>query len=128
MTDTGIYATTTQVLNKCGSGASTYFGTEAKINDYISQAEGVVNVICRKVFADSSGAFVALPATTRGILTDCAASIAAINVITADMREGGNTKTEMEDRIVVLRDAALRDLSILRDKKMQDFVMTGVEN
>ena len=126
MADTGVYATTAQVQYKVGSGASTIANAETALNEYIGQAEGVINVLCRKVFASTSGAFVALPAGTRGMITDAATNLAAIYAISYDM--AGRSRGEMEDRIVILRDGFLRDISILRDKKMQDFVTSGVEN
>jgi hypothetical protein len=50
--------------------------------------------------------------------------IAAIYAIEYDL-SGFTTRTEAEDMINILRDAALRGLSILRDKKTQTFLMTG---
>ena len=127
MTDTGIYATTAQVQRKVGSGASVISNTEAYINDYIWQAESVINVLCRKVFASTSGAFAALPSTTRGMITEVASNLAAIYILQNDMK-GFGVRAYPEDSIVVLRDAFLRDISILRDKKVQDFISSGVEN
>ena len=127
MTDTGIYATTAQVQRKVGSGASVISNTEAYINDYIWQAESVINVLCRKVFASTSGAFAALPSTTRGMITEAASNLAAIYILQNDMK-GYGVRAYPEDSIVVLRDAFLRDISILRDKKVQDFISSGVEN
>jgi len=126
MADTGIYATTVQIQNKAGSGANVVARAEAVTNDFIAQAESVINVICRKVFAATSGAFAALPSGTRYILTDATSNLAAIYVINYSMSLIG--RGEAEDRIVVLRDGFLRDISILRDKKLQNFITSGVEN
>jgi hypothetical protein len=38
---------------------------------------------------------------------------------------GFTSRVEAEDMINILRDGALRGLSILRDKKAQQFLMTG---
>jgi len=126
MADTGIYATTAQIERKAGSMANVVAVAETATNDYIAQAESVVNVLCRKVFASSSTAFAALPATTRGILTDATANLAAIYAINYQMSPIG--RGEAEDRVVILRDGFLRDISLLRDKKIQDFLSSGVEN
>jgi len=64
-----------------------------------------------------------LNADVKNILKEVTSCLCAINVIMWDM-SGYNSRTEAEDMINVLRDTALRDLSILRDKKNQDF-MTG---
>jgi len=50
-----------------------------------------------------------------------ASNLAAIMVIQYDF-SGFTSRIEAEDMINVLRDAALRGMSILRDKKQQDFI------
>ena len=126
MADTGIYTSGTVVAYKAGSRASSYALAEAYTNEFIAEAESEINILCRKVFADSSTAFTALPSTTKGILSKATANLAAIDVINYDL--SGIGRGEAEDRVVILRDAALRDISILRDKKTQDFLSSGVEN
>ena len=49
--------------------------------------------------------------------------MAAIYVIQYDM-SGYTSRVEAEDMVNILRDAALRGLALLRDKKVEDF-MTG---
>ena len=70
---------------------------------------------------DHSDAASALNATVRGILIDTGACLAAIEGISWDM-SGFTSRIEAEDMINVLRDIALRNMSILRDKKNQTFV------
>lgn len=126
MADTGIYTSGTVVAYKAGLNASATASAEAYTNEFIAQAESTINVICRKVFAANSAAFSALPSTTKKILSEAASNLAAIYVINYSM--AGASRGEMEDRIVILRDALLRNISILRDKKYQKFLDTGVEN
>ena len=127
MGHTGIYVPTLlEFQYKCGARASATYIAEAYANSFIAQAESVINLICRKVFAVDTAAFTALPATTKQILTEAASNLAAIYAIQGDMSAIG--RGEAEDRIVVLRDAFLRDISLLRDKKLQGFLMTGVED
>jgi hypothetical protein len=57
----------------------------------------------------------------KSILKGVGSDICAIYVIQWDM-SGFTSRIEAEDMINVLRDAALRGLSILRDKKTQDFI------
>lgn len=118
MADTGIFCTTAEVERKAGAGASATSVAEAYTNDYVAQAEGLINSICRYNFSDNYGS---LNVDVKTILKEVASNLAAIYVISYDM-SGYTTRTEAEDMINVLRDGALRGLSILKDKKVQEFV------
>lgn len=118
MADTGIFATTTEVQRKAGANASTTSNTEAYINDFISQAESLINCICRYNFSDN---YSSLNADVKGILKEVASNLAAIYVIQYDL-SSFDTRIEAEDMINILRDGALRGLAILKDKKVQDFI------
>jgi len=120
----GVYATLLEYSYKCGANVAAATQAEAFVNAYLNQAEALINCAARKVFAIDAAAFALLPATTRHLLTETATNIAAIYAITYDM-SGFTSRVEAEDMINVLRDAALRGLSILRDKKTQQFLMTG---
>lgn len=125
MAFTGIYVQSIfEFEYKCGEGASLLATSEAYANSYIEQAESVINMVCRKVFAVDSAAFAALPDTTKHILTEVASNLAAIYAIQYDM-SGFSSRIEAEDMINILRDAALRGLSLLRDTKQQDFLPKG---
>ncbi len=118
MADTGIFATTAEVARKAGANASATSKAEAYVNDYMTQAESLINCVCRFNFSD---AYAGLNADVKGLLKEAASNIAAIYVIQYDM-SGFTSRIEAEDMINVLRDAALRALSLLRDKKVQDFI------
>lgn len=118
MADTGIFATTDEVERKAGLGASSISITEAYVNDYMSQVEAQINSACRFNFSDNYGS---LNADTKGILKEVASNLAAIYVISYDM-EGYTTRIEAENMINILRDAALRNISLLKDKKVTDFI------
>jgi len=125
MSHTGIYVPTiAEFQYKCGLGVSILASSEPYANSFISQAESVINMICRKVFATDTAAFTALPSTTKGILTEVASNLAAIYAITYDM-SGYSSRIEAEDMINILRDGALRGLSLLRDQKQKDFLPKG---
>ena len=127
MTFTGIYVPTIgEFTNKCGEGVSTVSIAEAFANSYIEQAESLINMLSRKVFAVDAAAFTALPATTKHMLTEVASDIAAIYAISYDM-SGYSSRIEAEDMINILRDAALRGLSLLRDYKQIDFLPKGTK-
>ena len=118
MADEGIFCTTAEVLRKAGANASATSTAEAYTNDFVAQAESHINCMCRYNFSDN---YTSLNADTRDILKEVASNLAAIYCIQYDM-SGFTTRIEAEDMINVLRDAALRGLSILRDKKTQDFL------
>ena len=115
---TGIFCTIAEVERKAGANCSAVSKAEAYVDDYTTQAESLINVLCRFNFSD---AYAGLDADVRGILKEVASNLAAIYVISYDM-SGFTTRTEAEDMINILRDGALRGLSILRDKKAQDFI------
>ena len=125
MAHTGIYVPTiAEFQYKCGDGVSTLSSSEAYANSYIEQAESLINMVCRKVFAADTAAFTALPDTTKHMLTEVASNLAAIYAIQYDMSNYAS-RIEAEDMINILRDAALRGLSLLRDQKQKDFLPKG---
>ena len=113
MADTGIFATTAEVQRKAGAGASSTSNVEAYINDFMTQV-----VSCRYNFSDN---YASLNVDVKGILKEVASNLAAIYVIQYDM-SGYTTRIEAEDLINILRDGALRGLSLLRDRKAIDFI------
>jgi len=121
MADTGIFATTEEVQRKAGENASATSNTEAYINDYMTQVESEINALCRYNFSDN---YSTLNVDTKNILKEAASNLAAIYVIQFDL-SGFNSRIEAEDMINVLRDGALRAMSILRDKKVQDFIINS---
>ena len=118
MVDTGIFATTAEVERKAGANVSAVSKAEAYVNDYMTQVESTINAVTRFNWSD---AYAGLNTDTKGILKEVASNLAAIYAIQYDM-SGFTTRIEAEDMINVLRDAALRGLSILRDKKVKEFM------
>ncbi len=118
MVDEGIFATTAEVERKAGANASATSKAEAYVNDYMTQVEAFINVATRKNFSD---AYSALNVDVKGVLKEIASNLAAIYVIQYDM-SGYTSRIEAEDMVNILRDAALRGISILRDKKMETFM------
>lgn len=105
---------------KAGANVNIAFtGTSAQANwdQLIHQAESLLHVATRW---NISGAFGSLSGDVVDILDETASNLAAIYAIQYDM-SGYTTRTEAEDMINVLRDGALRGISLLRDKKQQDF-------
>jgi hypothetical protein len=119
MGHTGIFATSDEILVKAGENYDTSI-TEARINALCLQVESLINVVCRYNFSD---AYAGLNADVKGLLSEAASNLVAIYIISFNMA-GFTSRTEAEDMINILRDGALRALSLLKDKKAQDF-MTG---
>lgn len=118
MADTGIFATTAQVGYKAGANASATSKSEAYVNNYMFQAESFINSACRYNFSDN---YSSLNTDTKGILQEAASNLAAIYVIQYDM-SGFTSRIEAEDMVNILRDAALRCIALLKDKKTTDFI------
>jgi hypothetical protein len=85
----------------------------------MTQVEAHINVITRKNWSD---AYSGLNVDIKGLLKEIASNLAAIYVIQYDM-SGYTSRVEAEDMINILRDAALRGLALLRDKKIEDFMV-----
>jgi hypothetical protein len=122
MVDTGIFASNAQVARKAGANVNTTSIGSDYTNQYLSEAESYINSVCRFNFSD---VYDSLNDDTKKILQECASNIAAIYSITYDL-SGYTSRIEAEDMINVLRDAYLRDLQVLRDKKVSDFVREEV--
>jgi len=118
MADTGIFATTAEVIRKAGANASSVSAVEAYINDYMTQVEAFINSWTRINYSDT---YSALNVDVKGLLKEAASNLAAIYVIEYDM-SGFTSRSEAESMITILRDRAMAALSILRDKKTTDFV------
>jgi len=113
----GIFCTEAEIDQRTGANVSASFTAVMKTAAALAM-ESTINVYCRYNFSDN---FATLNADVKYILSDIAASLIAIQAIAYDM-SGYTSRTEAEDMINILRDAVLRGLSILRDKKQQDFI------
>lgn len=118
MADAGIFAEDADILLRVGAGAAAAVKVAGWFDTIILDVEAIINCLTRYNWSDKFGA---LNADVQGILTDTAACLAAIEGISYDM-SGYTDLIEAEDVITVLRDIALRNMSILRDKKTQDFM------
>lgn len=117
MADTGIFATTAEIVRKAGYNASSVASAEAYTNDFIAQAESEINAATRFNWTD---VYSTLNDDVKGILKEAASNLAAMYVIQYDM--GSIGRREAADRINVLRDSYIRCIAILRDVKSQTFV------
>ena len=113
-----IMTTEAEIKQKSGANVNAAFDTTMMTAANI-RAESTCNVIARYNFSDT---YATLNADVKGLLSDICSSLVAIEAISYDM-SGYTSRTEAEDMINILRDGALRGLSILRDKKVQTFII-----
>ena len=124
----GLFATSAECIAKAGTAYDSTNVDEAMINAFCLQAESVINCMCRFNWSNQFSA----PATTAllpamwHMLGEVESDLVGIYMIEANMEGLAATKYPSrivaEDMINVLRDAALRGISILRDKKTQAFI------
>ena len=121
MADAGQFAKDADILLRVGENASATVRAAGWFDTIILDVEAVINVITRFDWSTADTAST-LNATVRGILIDTGACLAAIEGISYDM-SGFSSRTEAENMINILRDIALRNLSLLRDQKVKDFII-----
>jgi hypothetical protein len=121
MGDEGTFCTTAEVERKAGASCSATSKAEGYTNQYVQEAEGLICAAARYDFVTN---YASLSTIGKEMLRELASCLAAIYVISYDM-SGFTTRSEAEDMINILRDAALRGLSLLRDKKVVDFIIGG---
>jgi hypothetical protein len=118
MAFTGIMVTEAQIDQKTGAGVSASW-TDTMKTQAVLQAENLVNVTARYNFSDVWAG--TLNADVKSFLTEIVASLVAIEGVAYDM-SGYSSRVEAESKVNILRDAALRGLALLRDKKVVDFI------
>jgi hypothetical protein len=116
--DTGIFATTAQVGYMAGANCSATSKAEAYTNFYMYCAESYINSETEKNWSD---AYASLNVDVKGILSLCASSLAAIEVIRYDM-SGFTSRAEAELMIKVLYRRAMDCIKTLKTKTNNDFI------
>lgn len=122
------FCTSGQCIFKAGKGVDENFYSGsfvqtgekggAIVENLISGAESLINSAIRYNFSDN---YTTLNQDTKLILQEVASNIVGIYMVQYNFASY-TSRVEGEDIINVLRDATLRGLSILRDKKVQDFI------
>lgn len=118
MADTGIFATTAEVQRKAGANANVVSNTEIFINDFMTQAESLINAKTRKNWSD---AYSTLNVDVKGILKMAASARAAMMVIQYDM-SGFASRTEAETMLDVLDDEYNKAIAELKRKEVETFM------
>lgn len=118
MADTGIFATTAEVSRKAGANASATSNVEAYINDFMTQAESLINSTVTFNFSD---AYSGLNVDVKGILKMAASAKAAQSVINFDM-SGFTSRQEAIMMLNVLENDYDSAIAALKEKNKQDFM------
>ena len=121
MADLGIYCKNANIIARAGSGASATSAASTWTDTVVLDAEAVINVMTRKVWAVDAAAYAALSAAVKQILMDAAACYCAIYVIMYDM-SGYSSRAEAQTMIDVNYNNFIRNIKVLEDLKMQDFI------
>jgi hypothetical protein len=101
-----------------GQNASTVSASELFINDYMTQAESLINAQTRTNWSDL---YSGLNADVKGILKMAAACWSAMAVIQYDM-SGFTSRVEAETMLDVLRDRFVQCMKTLDDANVRQFV------
>lgn len=118
MADTGIFTNRTEVLRMAGANASSVSTAEAYTNDFITQAESLINAQTRTNWSDL---YSSLNVDVKGILKMAAACWSAMAVINYDM-SGFTSRVEAETMLDVLRDRFVQCMKTLDDANVRQFV------
>ncbi|MEK0337698.1 MAG: hypothetical protein QQN41_09735 [Nitrosopumilus sp.] len=113
-----IMTTEAEIQQKSGANVNVAFDT-TKMTAANLRAESIINAITRYNWSDNFGA---ANVDVKQIFSEFCSSFVAIEAITYDM-QGYTSRIEAEDMINVLRDGMLRVLSIIRDQKVQTFIV-----
>jgi len=120
MADAGQFAQDADILLRVGTNASATVKAAGWFDSIILDVEAFINCISRYDWSTEDAA-TTITASVRGILIDTGACLAAIEGISWDM-SGYTSRAEAESMVTILRDIAMRNLSILRDLKTQTFI------
>ena len=119
MTDEGKFASTAEVVRKAGTNAnSTIIADEAATNDFVAQAESVINVLSQVNWSDL---YSGLDTDTKMILKTAATAFAGNKIIAYDM-SGYTSRFEAETMLDVNKDDFNVALSLLKDHKKRLFI------
>jgi len=118
MVDDGLYTTNASIVAKAGINASSTSAAVGETDKYVRQVEAFINVTTRRNWSDD---YSGLNDDVKQIVLGISSSLCAILVITNDM-SGFTSRSEAQSMIDVLRDDALRSLSVLRIKASETFI------
>ncbi len=118
MAHEGIFATSDECIAKAGTDYDSSGVTEARINDYIAQAESYINVVTRYNWSD---AYSTLNVDVKRILSEAASNLTAVYMIQYNMNGFLSIRyaREMIDNLLLRFSECVFQL---QDLKRQDFI------
>lgn len=96
MAHTGIFATSAECISKMGKGYDSTSVTEAMINQWCSEAESYINVLCKRNFSDE---YATLNIDWKKILTEACSCLVGIYAIVYNPRATYGSMREAENLI-----------------------------
>ena len=120
MADIGNMTTQADIEMKMGADTNTSSFTTTSMALSAAQAEGIINAASRFNITNAITTGTLTGSHYTGIFNNIVSSLVAIDAIKFDMSD--INRIEAEDRINILRDSTLRDLSIIRDIKTQEWM------
>lgn len=119
MADEGIFATGIQCSRKAGLNASSIAtGSESILNDFMAQAEGVINVLSQVNWSDI---YESTSSGSKTILTVASTAFVGNKIINYDMSRY-TSNAEAETMLDVNKDDFNLAISLLRDQKKKKFI------
>ena len=118
MAHAGIFATAAECASKAGELVDVTGWTEANINQWCSEAESYINVLCNNNFSDS---YATLNTDIKKILTEACSNLVGIYGISYNMA-GYTTRIEAEDIISFLWARFLQCIEVLKDDRTVKFM------
>ena len=117
MADTGIFATTAEVQRKVHVNASATSNVEAFINQFMTEAEALINTTTTFNWSDI---YTTLNVDVQGILKMAASEMAALKVEALDLDAiGRSTAIASANSHLFFYNMAIREL---KEKNTQDFI------
>lgn len=122
MAHTGIFATAAECASKAGEYVDVTGWTEANINQWCSEAESYINILCRYNFSDVYAA--TLNVDVKKILTEACSNLVAIYGINYNISTAGNeSRVIAEDMVNILWERFMQCLALLADQKSVTYMV-----
>lgn len=118
MGHTGIMATAAECASKVGENYDATGWTEANINQWCSEAESYINVLCQHNFSDN---FATLDTDVSKILTEAVSNLTAVYGIIFNTA-GYTTRIEAETMLNILWARFSQCIDLLKDEGVQTWL------
>jgi len=120
-TYTGIFATVAECASKAGDNVATAGWTTANIDQWTSEVEAYINVLCQHNYSDD---YSALNADVKKILTEACSNLVGIFGLSykPSGEDGNMNRIEFEDRVNILWARFQQCIDVLKDDRTANFI------